>query len=123
MTDVNARNKRNKTKGAEFELDVLAHIRNRKHLQDAERLPKSGKLDEGDLTFVGVNGRFCVEAKNAERLNLGGWIKEAIVEAKNYATKRKHSIEPTPVVVIKARRKSVGEAYVVMRLDDFLDMA
>jgi hypothetical protein len=68
-----------------------------------------------------VFGRLVLEAKNVSRMNLGGWVQEAEVEAANYATHR--GLDPDDVhwaVVHKRKGKGVAKSYVTLSLDEFL---
>lgn len=108
-----------KRRGAKFEIELEEWLR----LQgkESERLVRTGKDDQGDVYFSGANGKYVIEAKapgESGRIKLSEWIKEAVVEAANYAFKRKHKAAPTPLVIIKARGKSISESYVVLRLED-----
>lgn len=114
---------RNKRKGADWEIKLLRYIR--KEGFAAERLRLAGTLDEGDISIVDpdVGYPVVIEAKApgaGNPIRLSEWVKEADVEAENYRNARGLDDRPLPVVVIKAPNKTVNEAYVVMRLDDFL---
>ena len=65
---------------------------------------------------------YVLEAKApgaGNSIDLSGWLKEAEVEAANYAKHRGLKTEPQPIVIIKARGKSIDKAYVVTRLEDY----
>lgn len=114
---------KNKRNGAEWELRLLRYLR--KEGFAAERLRLAGRDDEGDISIVDpeVGYPVVIEAKSVgsgRPLRLSEWVKEATVEAENYRNARMLDDRPLPVVVIKAPNKPVNEAYVVMRLDDFL---
>lgn len=109
-----------KRRGATFETDLVRWLRERGY--DAERLRLAGKADEGDVRVLADGGVTVMEAKapgEAGRIDLSGWVREAHVEAGNYAEARgvTHAVV-RPVVVIKARGKSLADAYVVQRLGD-----
>jgi Holliday junction resolvase len=109
----------NKRRGASWEIDLADWL-----VDDglnAQRLPRAGRNDIGDVVIHGVNGIYIVEAKAPRRdgrIDLSGWMKEAFVESNNYKTAKKLAVAPTPLVIIKAPNKGVGEAYVVQRLSD-----
>ncbi len=109
----------NKRRGASWEIDLADWL-----VEDglnAQRLPRAGRNDIGDVVIHGVNGIYIVEAKAPRRdgrIDLSGWMKEAFVESNNYKTAKKLAVAPTPLVIIKAPNKGVGEAYVVQRLSD-----
>ena len=112
--------KSHKQRGATFETAVRDWFRKRKF--NAERLARTGKNDEGDVYVQGTHYGFILEAKApgaSNRIDLSGWLKEAEVEAANYAKHRNLSEAPRPIVVIKARGKSIDDAYVVIRLKDY----
>jgi len=113
--------KSNKRRGAAFEIDLVDWF-----LQqglNAQRLPRSGRNDVGDAFVPGVNGVYVIEAKAPRRdgrIDLSGWIREAELEAENYRVQKRLTVAPTPLVIIKASNKGIGEAYVVQRLSDVL---
>ena len=113
-----------KARGATFETEVCNHARSLSY--EAERLARAGAKDEGDVSIKGVsiNGTAIIEAKAPGmdgKIDLPAWLREAKVEAQHYADAR--GIDAgglIPMVVIKARGKSIEEAYVVMRLGDVI---
>ena len=114
--------KSHKARGASFETDIRDWFRARGY--DAERLARAGAKDEGDVAvradFLGSIGVIECKAPGAgNSINLSGWQKESQVEAAHYAEAR--GIERETVlaaVVIKARGKSIDDAYLVFRLGD-----
>jgi hypothetical protein len=111
----------NKRKGAQWETDLVKYLRGRKF--EAERLARTGRNDEGDVFLETGTHCFVVEAKNAARIDLAGWSKEADVEATNYAKHREQSPHAFfPVVVIKRRNSGTEKAYVVMSLENFCNL-
>lgn len=111
---------RNKRKGAEWELSLLDYFRDQ-HLV-AERLRLTGRHDEGDLmVFLDAKTVLVVEAKNEQSFKPGTWINEANIEAANWATSRKSTLDVVPIVVAKRRRHGTGKAYVIMELDTFME--
>ena len=118
--------KAHKQRGSRHEVELTEYARSLGY--DAERLARRGSKDEGDIVirkdFLGANiGIIEAKAPGANgRINLSGWIKEAQVEAQNYADARGLDIESIiPAVAIKARGKSVADTYLVLRLGDVLD--
>lgn len=111
-----------KRRGKTFETDLLRWFRERGY--SAERLALAGKDDEGDLVVLdGHHFPHIIEAKapgESGRINLAGWIKEALTERLNY-TRARSLLDGGAgyAVVIKARGKSVDDAYVVVRLADY----
>lgn len=110
----------NKRKGTQWEVDLRDRLRGDGF--DVERLALSGAQDEGDLVLkLGPlwSDTFIIEAKNAGRMDLAGWIAEAQTEAINYADHRGISV-PHWVVAHKRRGKGVGESYVTMTMSEWL---
>jgi Holliday junction resolvase len=116
---VTSQNQKNRRKGSQYELDVLAYVRSLG--LPAERLRLSGRFDEGDLVIQDEDLTYICELKNEQKLNLAGWVTEAIVERANYAKKR--DINPDdvmPLVVVKRRGRPIADSYVVVPLKEFL---
>jgi hypothetical protein len=113
--------KSNKRRGAAFEIDLADWFVEGEH--DAQRLPRAGRNDIGDVFLKTVNDSYVIEAKAPRRdgkIDLSGWIREAQLEAENYRIAKKLKIAPTALVIIKASNKGIEEAYVVQRLSDAL---
>ena len=114
--------KSHKARGATFESDIRDWFRHRGF--DAERLSRVGSRDEGDVVvktdFLGSIGILECKAPGASNaINLSGWQKESQVEATHHAQARGIDREAIlPAVVIKARGKSIDDAYLVLRLGD-----
>ena len=114
--------KSHKARGANFETDIRDWFRN--HGFDAERLARAGAKDEGDVVikadFLGNIGILECKAPGANgRVTLSGWTAEAQVEADHYAEARNLERKSIlPAIVIKARGKSIDDAYLVLRLGD-----
>ena len=80
------------------------------------------------LLALGVQGqeagRFVIEAKApgpGQPIRLSECVRESVEEAAHYAQARNLKDSPLPIVVIKAPGKTTDQAYVVMRLSDFLE--
>lgn len=114
--------KSHKARGATFESDIRDWFRARGY--DAERLARAGAKDEGDVVvktdFLGSIGIIECKAPGANgKITLSGWTAEAQVEATHYAEARNiNRSEILPSVIIKARGKSIDDAYLVFRLGD-----
>jgi Holliday junction resolvase len=117
--------KSHKARGASFETDIRDYFRSRGY--DAERLARAGAKDEGDVVvkadFLGGIGVIECKAPGAgNSINLSGWQKESQVEATHYIEARGIAKEAVmPAVIIKARGKSISDAYLVLRLGDVFD--
>jgi hypothetical protein len=94
-----------KQKGTLFETEVAQFLQSTGHPL-VERRTLSGKNDRGDLSGI---PNWTLELKSTKELDLAGAVDEARVEAINAGTLWYASIH-------KRRRKSIGEAYVVMPL-------
>jgi Holliday junction resolvase len=113
--------KSNKRRGANFEIELVDWLMTQG--LNAQRLPRAGRNDVGDAFVPGVNGSYVIEAKAPRRdgrIDLSGWLREAQIEAENYKEQKKLAATPTPLVIIKASNKGIGDAYVVQRLSDVL---
>ena len=114
--------KSHKARGATFESDIRDWFRANGY--DAERLARTGTRDEGDVVvrkdFLGSIGVIECKAPGAgNKVDLSGWSREAQVEAVHYAEARGLSQEEViAALVIKARGKSIADAYLVLRLGD-----
>ena len=111
----------NKRRGAGWEIDLTDWFV--EYGLNAQRLPRAGRNDVGDVFVPGVNGIYVVEAKAPRRdgrIDLSGWIREAEVEALNYKLQKNLAVMPTPLVIIKASNRPTGDAYVVQRLSNVL---
>jgi hypothetical protein len=107
----------NKAKGSTFERQVREYIRDQGLSVDHLRL--AGTDDQGDL-YVRESDS-VLELKAEKRINLSGYLKEANNEADNYAeAHRRGADRPAFYAVVKARGKSVGQAYVVTTLDEWI---
>ena len=120
MTDMSARNKANKRKGASFEISLEAFYRQVKVI--VTRLVKRGKDDNGDLALRAGAVAFIVECKNERRINLATAVAEAKAEALRWEALHVHSPDAPalviPVAAIKAPRKNISQTYIVMEADD-----
>ena len=117
-----ATRKTHKVRGATYETDIKDWFR--EHGYDSERLARTGAKDEGDVVvrkdFLGSIGVIECKAPGAgNKVDLSGWSKEAQLEAVHYAEARGLSQEEVvAALVIKARGKSIADAYLVLRLGD-----
>jgi Holliday junction resolvase len=111
----------NKRRGAAFEIELADWLMTQG--LNAQRLPRAGRNDIGDVALPTPNDIYVIEAKAPRRdgkIDLSGWLREAYVEAENYRKSKKLASAPTPLVVIKASNKGIEDAYVVQRLGDIL---
>lgn len=95
---------RTRSKGTAWETTITTYLQSRGWL-NAERRTPNGRHDRGDIAgVVGV----CIEAKNAARIDLAGWLDEAHLEAGN-------ANAPIGAVWFKRRgRTDAGAGYVLI---------
>jgi len=113
--------KSNKRRGAAFEIELADWLMQQG--LNAQRLPRAGRNDIGDVFLPATNDIYVIEAKAPRRdgkIDLSGWIRESQVESENYRKAKNLAIAPTPLVIIKASNKGIEDAYVVQRLSDVL---
>jgi len=108
----------NKTKGSQFETDVMKWLRNAGVM--AERLTKAGAKDEGDMVVIISGETYILELKNRQTLSLPEFWREAQVEALNYAKARGIGEVPLSYVVVKRRNASIDQAWVIQDLTQWL---
>jgi Holliday junction resolvase len=108
----------NKTKGSQFETDVMKWLR--KMGAVAERLTKAGAKDEGDIVTVIAGETYILELKNRATLSLPEFWREAQVEALNYAKARGLGEVPPSYVIVKRRNASIEQAWVICDLAQWL---
>ena len=109
----------NKRIGSAFERDVEEYV-NQMGVK-ARRLPRAGSRDIGDVAIELRSNRVLVnELKNVKVPAMAEWLRQAEVESCNYTSK--YDVDTYPVVIAKARQKSIGEARVTMTLDTLLNL-
>lgn len=110
----------NKRHGTGFETDVVDYLRGRN--QVAARIARTVP-DEGDVVLG--DAEFILQLKANRDANtsasLGSRLEAAKRQRDQYVSARALSWQPVPVVVIKNPRKSIGKAFVVMYLEDFVN--
>ncbi len=99
-----------KRKGTAWESAIVAYLR--PWFPWVERRALSGSNDKGDIS--GIPG-LVIEAKDAQRHELAVWMNEAEQERKNAGAS-------LALLVIKRRRKPVGDAYAVMTLRQAVEL-
>jgi hypothetical protein len=102
----------NKAKGSKWELDVAKYFNDRGYHEVERRYGAGATLDKGDINGVKDT---VVEAKNWAKITLATIMDEALVEQKN--AKKRFGIS-----IIKRRNRNVKEAYVVMTLEQWVDL-
>lgn len=121
MADLTARNKANKRKGADFEIDKEDYWEGKGF--KVERLVRRGKYDEGDL-LLQVNDLLYVvfECKNEKSISLSTYTDEALAEARRWEARHVHQIPAEALVLgmwdVKRRNKGLGDSYVGTASDE-----
>jgi hypothetical protein len=83
-----------------------------------DRRVKSGAKDKGDVFGLrsSFGARIVVECKDVSRMNLGGWVNEAAIEAQN---------DEAPIAMVVHKRRGHGDPldqYVTMRVRDLVKL-
>lgn len=86
---------------------------------EADRLHLSGAQDEGDILLRDGGLRYVIEAKREKGFHPAEWIKQAEVEAANYAEHR-GILVPRHVVIAARRNHSATQAYVITTLGEWV---
>jgi len=119
---------RHKAKGTAYETLVKNYLID-KGFKEARRAALEGAEDKGDIH--GIQQRVtlrhgqrvtlrhvCVQCKNDKSFNFSGWLDDTVEQAKRLSG-------ALPALVVKRKgkgEKALGDSYVVMRLDDFVDL-
>ena len=101
-----------KAKGSQWERDVAKYFNERGYPDVERRYGAGATLDKGDINGVKDT---VLECKNHAKISLSEFMEEALIEQKN-AKKR------FGVSVIKRRGKNVKDSYVVMTLEQWIDL-
>ena len=127
MSDVAARNRRNRGAGAKWQAEIRDKLRAAGF--DIERLVLTGREDEGDHVIrlqssgIWVPPKYVVIEAKAGEMHPAKFVREAEIEARHYAEHR--DLDPTRVMgiaVVKQRGKSWRDAYVLTTLDSFFQL-
>ncbi len=108
---------KSKAKGTAFETAVGKYVNDNGNGAIARRLPLSGAVDKGDLEIYVPGGRstrvITVQCKAAKAFDLAGWL--ADTEAQWRAAGSDDA-----VLIVKAPGKSIGRAYVIHALENYV---
>ncbi|MCY0923281.1 MULTISPECIES: hypothetical protein [Streptomyces] len=122
MTDVAARNRRNKRRGSDWEAELRDQLRSAGF--DIERLRLTGKDDEGDHVVRRPGGRpLIIEAKNA-KFEPSTFVREVLRERDNYA--RHRGLAPSgvdAVAVVRRRGANWRDAYVLTTVSEYFGLS
>jgi hypothetical protein len=100
-----------KAKGTAFEVAVSAWLVEQ-GFPYAERRALAGSTDRGDI--AGIPG-VVLELKAAKQICLSEWMDEVRVEKQNAKAQ-------VGACVVKRRSHSIAKSYVVMELQDFIEL-
>lgn len=98
-------------RGTAWETAVVAYL-NEHGYPHAERRALRGTDDRGDI--AGIPG-VVLECKAVREISLAAIIDETAAEGRNAGAR-------IAAAIVKRRQKGVGDAYVVMTLDGFLEL-
>ena len=102
---------RSKAKGTAWERRLVDYLREH-GFPYAERRALEGVNDRGDVAGI---PSVVIEAKNAKAVSLAGWVDEMVKEKANAGAQ-------IGAVIFPRRNHATGRAYVVMELDQFVEM-
>lgn len=86
----------------------------------ARRLPRAGAKDIGDVAVELRNGHVLVlELKNVKAVNMADFLRQAEVEAGNYAAK--YDAVTYGLVAVKTRQKHIRETRITLTVETLLD--
>jgi hypothetical protein len=111
---------RNKAKGTAFETLVKEYLIS-KGFPEARRAALEGADDKGDIHGIAsteTSRKVCIQCKNDKSFNISGWLNDTVEQAKRLG-------DAVPALVVKRKgkgEKALGDSYVVMRLDDLVDL-
>lgn len=123
MSDITARNRANKRKGAAWEIDLEKYYAG---YVPTERLVRRGKDDEGDIVVRVTDLAFVFEAKAEKQFKLTQFSREAQAEALRWEARHVHTPDAPALVVgafnLKIPRLSIGDGIVGITNEDFRDL-
>jgi len=104
-----------KAKGSAFARLIANYLAEALGDDRIDRRVETGGKDKGDIGAVRLRGhRIVIEAKNHARMEIGQWLKEAVVEAQN---------DSALVGIVVHKRRGFGrggDQYATMRLSDLV---
>ena len=104
-----------KDAGTAFERAIANYLATALNDDRIDRRARNGIKDRGDITGLRAHGqRIVAECKNTSRIDLGGWVAEAHLEAGN---------DDALTGVVIHKRKGIthpGRQYVTCTVDDLL---
>ena len=108
-----------KSVGTKFETDVVGYLRTA--MVSARRIARSvpdlGDVVIGEDEFV---AQLKARRDGKSPLSLGAWLKAAREQADAYRASNALGESPTPILIVKNPRHSIGDSFVIMYLKDFI---
>ena len=105
-----------KAKGSLFERNGREWFRDQ-GLQ-VVHLKQAGTDDHGDLYIPNLDT--ILELKAHKRLNLSGYMREAKLEAENYAKANRRGQRPAFAAMVKAIGKPISQAYIITTAEEWV---
>ena len=111
---------KHKAKGTAFETLIKDYLIS-KNFTEARRAVLAGENDTGDIHGIQQETTLrnvCLQCKNQKKWDISGWLDATVEQARRL----KNAL---PVLIVKRSgkgAKAVGDSYVVMRLDDFVEL-
>ena len=102
---------KSKAKGTAWETAVVEYLKNKGI--NCERRALNGADDRGDIVIFD-RPSLVLECKSEKAFNLSSYMAETAAEVFNAGG-------DFGVTILKAPRKSVGKAYVILEFDSFID--
>lgn len=102
---------RERAKGTAWETSIVNYLAD--YFEDVRR---TGSADYGAGDIVGIHPGLVIEAKNAQRIDLAGWVDQAETAAERNAA------DIAAVWVKRRGHTSPGKGYVVMSGDTFTEI-
>ena len=99
-----------KAQGTRWESAIVTYLLERG--RKAFRVAPAGRFDKGDIH---LDDRIVIEAKAVKKFDLASFVEQARQEAI-------HAGKPIGVAVVKRARKGTAESYVIITLDDFVNL-
>lgn len=112
--------RRNRAAGSRWEIDIVNGLRSLGF--EVDRLHLNGKEDEGDVV-VREDGIYTVIEAKSGALHPSDFIRQADLEAKNFAKHRGLDMDDVEgIVICKTRGKPWHEAVILMSMDTYFNI-
>ena len=103
-----------KQKGSNFERELAAYLNEKIDGMDAFRTPLSGMRGGREVATPDISNTpgIAIEAKRTEIMQPRAWMRQAVEAAG----------DDMPVVITRQNRQAMSDAFVFMRLGDWVDL-